>query len=376
MEPLPEKLEVIKNIVPTKNVDEAHQILGLLGYYRSFIPAFADKTTPITNLLKKNTPFVWSKQCQDMLDYLKEIFCNKPILQFPNPNKDYILYTDASNNAYSSVLCQLQSNDNDIRQVTYFSGTFTAQNKSWCATKKEAYAMLKSIQRFNYYLSGAKCTLKCNHKPLELFLSRAMKIAKLDRWAMLLQEYNITFSHIKGKDNILADAISWLCTVNIYEDPAENGLLHSPTAQNKACSNKATDSVQLLYSRTTQQLLNITTRTLWNLQKQDRFCKKKVCELHTGLQNQFYLNSSSILKWKIIKNNLEINAIVVPAPLVYTLLYKFHNCKGHQGSDRMTNMLKQKFWWKGMKTHVKNHINSCMTCSKTFLILQTTPNCT
>ena len=101
-------------------MDEAHQILGLLGYYRSFAPAFADITAPITNLLNKNTPFVWSKQCQDTLDYLKETFCNKPILQFPNPNKNYILYTDASNNTYSSALGQPQNNDNDIRPVAYF----------------------------------------------------------------------------------------------------------------------------------------------------------------------------------------------------------------------------------------------------------------
>ena len=77
---------------------------------------------------------------------------------------------------------------------------------SWCATEKEAYAILKSMQCFNYYLQGMKCTLYCNHKPLEPFLTRGMKIAKLDRWAMLLQEYDITFVHIKLKDNILADA--------------------------------------------------------------------------------------------------------------------------------------------------------------------------
>ena len=66
LEPLPEKLKAIKNLAPTSNVDEAHQVLGLLGYYRSFAPAFANTTTPITNLLKKNVPFVWSKQCQEI----------------------------------------------------------------------------------------------------------------------------------------------------------------------------------------------------------------------------------------------------------------------------------------------------------------------
>ena len=180
-------------------MDEACQILGLLGYYRLFVPAFPDITLSITNLLKENTLFMWSEKSQLTLNYLKEIFCNKPILQFPDPNKNYVLYTDTSNNTYSGVLCQPISNDKDIRPVTCFSGTFTAQNKSWCATKKEAYAVLKSVQRFNYYLRGAKFTLRCDHKLLEPFITRGMNIAKLDRWAMLLQEYNITFVHIRGK---------------------------------------------------------------------------------------------------------------------------------------------------------------------------------
>ena len=152
LEPLPEKPEAIKNLVPTRNIDEACQILGLLGYYRSFVPAFADITLPITSLLKKNTPFIWSDKCQLALEYLKEIFCNKPLLQFPDPNKPYVLYTDASNNAYSSILCQPVDNDQDIRPVAYFSGTFTAQNSSWCATEKEDYAVLKNMQCFDYYL--------------------------------------------------------------------------------------------------------------------------------------------------------------------------------------------------------------------------------
>ena len=207
----------------------SNQILGLLGYYRSFVPAFADITLPITSLLKKNTPFVWSEKCQLMLDYLKEVFCNKPILQFPDPNKPYVLYTDASNNAYSGVLCHPISNDKDIRPFAYFSGTFTAQNRNWCATKKEAYAVLKSIQRFDYYLRGTKSTLWCDHKPLEPFLTRGTKIAKLDRWVMLLQEHDITFVHIRGKDNILPDAISRLCMISVYEEAIEDKQHHCNT---------------------------------------------------------------------------------------------------------------------------------------------------
>ena len=148
------------------------------------------------------------------------------MLQFPDPNEPYILYTDASNNAYSSILCQPVDNDQDISPVAYFSGIFTAQNKSWCATKKEAYAVLQSMQHFDYYLQGAKCTLYCDHKHLEPFLTRGMKLTKLDRWVMLLQEYDITFVHKKGKDNILADAISRLHTIEIYEKTIETQYSH------------------------------------------------------------------------------------------------------------------------------------------------------
>ena len=103
---------------------------------------------------------------------------------------------------------------------------------------------------------------------------------------------------------------------------------------------------------------------LQNLQKQDKFCKKKLCELHTGVKSHFYLNSNNVLKRKIIVNNLEVNTIVIPSPLIYTLMHEFHNCKGHQGSVRMFNMPKRKFWWKGMRIDIKHHINNCFTCSK------------
>ena len=274
LEPLPEKLEAIKNLAPARNINKACHTLRLLGYYRSLIPAFVDITLPITSLLKKNTPFIWSSKCQQMLDYLKEIFCNKPLLQFPDPNKAYILYTDASNNVYFGVLCQPVNSDQDIRPVAYFSGTFTAQNKSWCMTEKEAYAVLKSVQPFDYYLQGAKCTLHCDHKPLEPFLSRGMKIAKLDRWAMLLQVYDITFVHIKGKDNILADVISRLHTLDIYEKATEPQ--HSPAVKTSITQWEGTiDLIQHIDSAPLLQSLNMNSTTLQKLQNKISSVKTK-----------------------------------------------------------------------------------------------------
>ena len=92
---------------------------------------------------------------------------------------------------------------------------------------------------------------------------------------MLLHKYDIIFTHIRDKDNILTDAISQLRTINIYEDPIENKLQHSLATQSTEHSSTVAEDIQLLDSVTALQLLNITTKTLCNLQKQDKFCKKK-----------------------------------------------------------------------------------------------------
>ena len=89
-----------------------------------------------------------------------------------------------------------------------------------------------------------------------------MKIAKLDRWAMLLQEYDITFVHIRGKDNILTDAISSLCTINVYDDAVEDRQQHSLDTQGTTHSSKVPEDIQLLNSGTPPQFLNINTSML------------------------------------------------------------------------------------------------------------------
>ena len=85
----------------------------------------------------------------------------------------------------------------------------------------------------------------------------------------------------------------------------------------------------------------MSSTTLCNLQKQDKFCKIKVQELHASIDNTFYLNADSILKQKVVINNLEVHTTVIPLALTHTLLHEFYNCRGHQGCARTLNSLKK-----------------------------------
>ena len=111
---------------------------------------------------------------------------------------------------------------------------------------------------------------------------------------MLLQEYDITFVHMR--DNILADTISRLCMINVYEEAIEDKQHHLLGSQTATHPNVKVKKIKHLDSSTSLQLLNMNTTMLHNLQNQDKFCKNKVHKLHTDIDDRFYINTDSILK--------------------------------------------------------------------------------
>ena len=156
---------------------EVKQFLGLIGYYRKFVPRFADVARPLTNLTRLDQPFEWSDKCQTSFELLKEALIKEPILRFPDPNKPYILYTDASKYAWSCVLTQQYTHDIDNKQIvvnhplTYVSGLFKGSQLNWAALTKEAYAIYMSIKKLMYYLEDAEITLRSDHLPFKEILT-------------------------------------------------------------------------------------------------------------------------------------------------------------------------------------------------------------
>ena len=116
--PLPDKLDTIKNMPMPKDVKEIKQFPGLTGYYRKFVPRFADISRPLTQLIKKEMKFMWTPECQISFKLLKSFLCGEPILNYTDTSKPYTLYTDASKYGWAGVLTQSHATVIDGKSVT------------------------------------------------------------------------------------------------------------------------------------------------------------------------------------------------------------------------------------------------------------------
>ena len=301
---------------PPTTPKEVKQFLGLIGYYRKFVPRFADVARPLTNLTRLDQPFQWSDKCQASFELLKEALIKEPILRFPDPNKPYTLYTDASKYAWLCVLTQQYTHDMDNKQIvvnhpiTYVSGLFKGSQLNWAALTKEAYAIYMSIKKLTYYLEDAEITLRSDHLPLKKFLQRNTLNTKVNNWVVEISPFKITFEYIKGIKNTLVDTMSRLVALD-----SDNQLVDEPEGfeygyyafdnidpiktqvEVNEMTNKTvvTTSVDLPGKDIT---LLIEDTKIIELQKEDTFCKNILNMLASNkLQNKNpYYVENKILK--------------------------------------------------------------------------------
>ena len=220
IQPLPEKLESIAKMPIPKNAKQVKQFFGLVGYYRKFVPRFADISRILTNLTRKDQEFKWTLECDKCFHMLKDYLQEAPILRYPDPAASYTLYTDASKYAYAGVLTQRQ--DDTDHPVAYISGLFRGSQLNWAALTKEAYAIYMSVKKLSFYLDSARITVRSDHLPLKRFLEKNTLNAKVNNWAVELESQKIDFVFIQGTKNVLADTL--LRLIEIDDDiklPAE-----------------------------------------------------------------------------------------------------------------------------------------------------------
>lgn len=200
--------EAIKSWPTPTNVSEVRSLLGIINYYRSWIPRRGTLIRPLTGLIRKDKIFKWTEACQSSFEEIKRILCSKPILQYPDFEKEFHLFTDASNTALGAVLTQL-SDDNTPLPVAYLGRSCSTQEKIWPTFELEALCVVYAVREFSTYLTGRKFIIHTDNKAItSIFSGKKHLSAKMSRYAMFLADYDFDIVHITGTTNIIADALS------------------------------------------------------------------------------------------------------------------------------------------------------------------------
>ena len=173
----PRKVHAVTKYPRPNDLRALRAFLGLLSYYRRFIPRFSAIAHPLYSLTRKDTPFLWSVDCETAFDQLKGQLTQAPVLAYPHFGKDFLLETNAS-------------------------------------------GVVWAVKHFRHYIYGHHCTVYTDHEALKALLNTPQPSRKLARWGMALQELDLQIEYRPGKTNARADALSRFPVSLLQDDVA------------------------------------------------------------------------------------------------------------------------------------------------------------
>nr|GEU36639.1 retrovirus-related Pol polyprotein from transposon opus [Tanacetum cinerariifolium] len=210
------KVDVIAKLPHPTTVKGIRSFLGHTGFYRRFIQDFSKISRPITQLLDKNTPFIFSEDCIKAFQTLQKKLTEAPILIAPNWDLLFELMCDTSNLAIGVVLGK--RHEKHFKPIYYASKTMNDVESNYTTTEKEMLAVVYAFEKFRSYLIMNKSIVHTNHSALKYLFTKKDAKARLLRWVLLLQEFDFKVLDPKGAENLAADHLSRL------ENPYENVL--------------------------------------------------------------------------------------------------------------------------------------------------------
>ncbi|GFV62220.1 hypothetical protein TNCV_2034981 [Trichonephila clavipes] len=140
---------------------------------------------PLHKLTKAKQKFIWTVDCNNAFNKLKDTLTSAPILSYPEIGKQFILDTDACHESIGAVLSQ--DIDGQERVITYFNKCLSKTGRNYCVTRKELLAIVKAVEHFHPYLCGRRFLLRTDHASLTLLLNFKNPEGQIARWIQRLQ---------------------------------------------------------------------------------------------------------------------------------------------------------------------------------------------
>jgi hypothetical protein len=416
VKPNPNKIVAIQNYPIPKTTTEIKRFLGLLGYYRKFIPNFAKLTKPLTQCLKKGSKITLDQNYVNCVEHCKTLLLNDPILQYPDFSREFLLTTDASNVAIGAVLSQgLIGSD---KPIAYASRTLNSSELNYSTIEKELLAIVWATKYFRPYLFGRKFKILTDHKPLQWVMNLKEPNSRLTRWRLKLSEYDYEVKYKQGKFNTNADALSRIelnndeissilvntsekdldesRTITAVDDADESRTVTVHTDQeNPILEVPITDDPLNKFTR--QVILNVVgdikgrptvakpfeTYTRVTIQLSESNLEEDVIRaikeyVHPKIKTGILINPPEAM-YRIVPiiqktfKNSAMNIMITKKELENVREYlrqqeiinKYHDGKtNHRGINECHLALSHRFFWPKMREHISKFINECTICGQ------------
>ncbi|UYV63096.1 hypothetical protein LAZ67_2003113 [Cordylochernes scorpioides] len=313
--PDPEKIEAIAKFPTPKSITDVRSFIGLCSYYRRFIENFAEKAVPLHEVLKKDNKFMWNSDQQDAFDSLKKALMSEPVLAYFEEQLPTELHTDASGYGIGAVLVQI--NDGKERPVGYASRTLSKAEKNYSTTERECLAAIWAINKFRPYLFGREFVIVTDHHALCWLSNLKDPTGRLARWALKLQEYNVTEEAYNDEDDDIPSITALTCfEAEQRKDPKISKLI----------------------------------------EETERF----------GAESKGY----EMLKGTLYKKNFDPlgnqHLLVIPKHLRLELLKSLHDAPtaGHLGFSKTYERVKNKYFWPGLLRDIRKYVAHCKECQR------------
>jgi hypothetical protein len=164
--------------------------------------------SPLFVLLMKNAKFKWTNSCQEAFNTLKHQLSTAPILRGLDWTLPFHISSDASDTAIGVVL---GPEENHLPYAIYFiSKNMTPAELNYTVTENEFLAVIYAINKFRHYITGYSTLVHTDHSTIKYLMNKPITNARVTKWLLLLQEFDITIINRPGKENVVADFLSWL----------------------------------------------------------------------------------------------------------------------------------------------------------------------
>ncbi|XP_059590470.1 uncharacterized protein LOC132253093 [Vitis vinifera] len=340
----PAKIELISKLPSPTTVKEVRQFLGHAGFYRRFIQDFSKIAQPLCALLLKDAEFIWTKACQEAFKRLKSLLTTAPIVRSPNWSLPFELMCDASDYAVGAVLGQRE--DGKPYVVYYASKTLNDAQKNYTTTEKELLAVVFALDKFRNYLLGTSIVIFTDHSALKYLLNKKDAKARLIRWILLLQEFNIQIKDKQGVENVVADHLSRVKVESHFEEAQINDEF----------PDDALCAVEKLpwFANIVNYLATGELPSEWNMETKKYFLSRAK---HYAWDDPYL--------YKFCPD--QIMRRCVPEDEQQDILRMCHEgaCGGHFASRKTsTKILQSGFYWPTMFKDCNTHCKSCPQCQQ------------